>query len=245
MKGVLNCGSRVKRIVKRCVFNILPSSSALMFHHIDDGQVTAKSGCILKKEAFINIIDSGISFISAEEYCQFHHNRKHPCMITFDDGLKDLYRVAYPELKKRGIPFTVFVVTDFLDQDGYISTDELRILADDPLVTIGSHGTTHKILCGMDKEEQWAELVDSKRILEEKIGKRVWLFAYSHGQFDNVTLNLLRTEKCYDYAFVAGGGETNWITRKSVFTLPRLNMENNLENYIISGEKRACLRQRF
>ena len=60
MKGVLNCGSRVKRIVKRCVFNILPSSSALMFHHIDDGQVTAKSGCILKKEAFINIIDSGI-----------------------------------------------------------------------------------------------------------------------------------------------------------------------------------------
>lgn len=224
---------RVKQLIKKMVFDILPSSTVLMFHHIDDGNIIERSGCRLNKNEFVNILDSGISFISAEEYTQFHWSRQNPCVVTFDDGLKDVYRVAYPELKQRGIPFTVFVVTDFLNQEGYISVEELQILANDPLVTIGSHGTTHKILCGMDKKEQRVELLDSKRILEEKIGKRVCLFAYSHGQFDNVTLDLLQTEKCYDYAFSAGGGETNWITKKSNFTLPRLNMEDGLQSYRI------------
>lgn len=232
-----------KQLIKKAVFSGLPSSTVLMFHHIDDGNIIVRSGCRLSKKSFVDILDSGISFISAEEYTQFVFSWKNPCLITFDDGLKDVYRVAYPELKQRGIPFTVFVVTGFLDQEGYISTEELQILANDPLVTIGSHGTTHKILCGMNKVEQRSELLDSKYILEEKIGKRVWLFAYSHGQFDNVTLGLLQTEKCYDYAFAAGEGETNWITKKSNFTLPRLNMEEGLQNYRIYGSSHCRLKQ--
>lgn len=94
-------------------FDFLPSSTVLMFHHIDDGNIIVRSGCRLSKKSFVDILDSGISFISAEEYTQFVFSWKNPCLITFDDGLKDVYRVAYPELKKRNIPFTVFIVTDF------------------------------------------------------------------------------------------------------------------------------------
>jgi len=166
-----------KRLIKKMAFDFLPSSTVLMFHHIDDGNIIVRSGCRLSKKSFVDILDSGISFISAEEYTQFVFSWKNPCLITFDDGLKDVYRVAYPELKKRNIPFTVFIVTDFLDQEGYLSSKELQVLADDPLVTIGSHGTTHKILHGMDEAEQRMELLDSKHILEEKTGKSVWLFA--------------------------------------------------------------------
>ena len=113
-----------------------------------------------------------------------------------------------------------------------MSSKELQVLADDPLVTIGSHGTTHKILHGMDEAEQRMELLDSKHILEEKTGKSVWLFAYSHGQFDDTTLRILQTEKCYDYAFAAGGGETNWITKKTNFTLPRFKYGGGLTEFI-------------
>lgn len=232
-----------KRLIKKMAFDFLPSSTVLMFHHIDDGNIIVRSGCRLSKKSFVDILDSGISFISAEEYTQFVFSWKNPCLITFDDGLKDVYRVAYPELKKRNIPFTVFIVTDFLDQEGYLSSKELQVLADDPLVTIGSHGTTHKILHGMDEAEQRMELLDSKHILEEKTGKIVWLFAYSHGQFDDTTLRILQTEKCYDYAFAAGGGETNWITKKTNFTLPRLNMEEGLQNYRIYGSSHCRLKQ--
>ena len=232
-----------KQLIKKMAFNLLPSSTALMFHHIDDGNIIVKSGCKLKKNSFIDIIDSGIPFISIEEYTQFPLSWKNPSTITFDDGLKDVYRVAYPELKQRNIPFTIFVVTDFLDKEGYLSLKELQILADDPLVTIGSHGTTHKVLRGMSEAEQRSELLESKRILEEITGKRIGVFAYSHGLYDNTTVDILQTERCYDYAFSAGGGETNLITKKSIYTLPRLNMEDDLLDYRITNNVYPRLKQ--
>ena len=170
---------------------------------------------------------------------RFPFSMRNPCTITFDDGLKDVYRVAYPELKKRGIPFTIFVVTDFLNQEGYISTDELLELAADPLVTIGSHGVTHNILKGMPQENQQFELKDSKERLEALLEKPVRYFAYSHGQFDGTTLEILRKEKCYDFAFAAGGGVTNWITRKDNMALPRINCEDGLRTYLIQRWKKT------
>lgn len=92
---------RGKRLIKKMAFDFLPSSTVLMFHHIDDGNIIVRSGCRLSKKSFVDILDSGISFISAEEYTQFVFSWKNPCLITFDDGLKDVYRVAYPELKKK------------------------------------------------------------------------------------------------------------------------------------------------
>ena len=52
----------------------------------------------------------GVDFISVDEYIKFSLSDRNKCLITFDDGLQDVYRVVYPELKKRGIPFLMFVI---------------------------------------------------------------------------------------------------------------------------------------
>ena len=121
----------------------------------------------------MSILDSGIDFISMEEYAKFDFSAKNSCVITFDDALSDVFRVAYPELKKRRIPFTVFVITDFLNNDGYISDSELLEMAADPLVTIGSHGVTHEVLSGMSEEKQ---LLAIKRDFAESDRKGSALF---------------------------------------------------------------------
>ena len=213
----------MKRFLKK-IFYKIPSSYILMFHHIDDGRIIPKSGCILDYDVFLDVINSDMQFVSAIDLVKKHIKNK--VAITFDDGLKDVYRVAYPELKKRSIPFSIFIVTDFLDKEGYISTSELIEMSKDPLVTVGSHGVTHKILKGMPIQEQIDELKSSKAILEKIIDSDVEIFAYSHGQFDDNTIRLLKKYKFYKYIFGTGGLPLNFITKKYIYNLPRFNCEN-------------------
>lgn len=42
-------------------------------------------------------------------------NKKLPLLITFDDGLKEIYDVIAPLLLKKGIPATFFITRDFID----------------------------------------------------------------------------------------------------------------------------------
>jgi peptidoglycan/xylan/chitin deacetylase (PgdA/CDA1 family) len=40
---------------------------------------------------------------------------ENPCLITFDDGYREVYENAFPQLKEREIPFVLFLTSDFVD----------------------------------------------------------------------------------------------------------------------------------
>jgi peptidoglycan/xylan/chitin deacetylase (PgdA/CDA1 family) len=48
--------------------------------------------------------------------------------ITFDDGYQDVYEQAFPLLMRKGLPATVFVVTDYVGTDGVLPHDRLYLL---------------------------------------------------------------------------------------------------------------------
>ena len=48
--------------------------------------------------------------------------------ITIDDGFHDAYDIAFPHLRERALPATLFVITDFVDQKIWLWTDKLRYL---------------------------------------------------------------------------------------------------------------------
>lgn len=50
---------------------------------------------------------------------------KRPVLVTFDDGFKDNYSIAYPILRELDIPATIFVATDFISSDETIWFDKL------------------------------------------------------------------------------------------------------------------------
>jgi peptidoglycan/xylan/chitin deacetylase (PgdA/CDA1 family) len=56
-----------------------------------------------------------ISLAEAVERLRSKSLPKRAACITFDDGYRDNYTNALPILKKYGVPFTVFIATDFLD----------------------------------------------------------------------------------------------------------------------------------
>jgi len=51
--------------------------------------------------------------------------RKPPAAVTFDDGYADFFDYAYPLLRRKGIPATIFVVTDLVGTKRLQSHDRL------------------------------------------------------------------------------------------------------------------------
>ena len=115
--------------------------------------------------------------------------------ITFDDGFASVLENAAPELKKRKIPWTLFVPSGCLGQqpawlrdangaarqDRVLTAEELRHLASDPLVMIGSHTVAHPNLLEVGPDRAAAELGNSKADLEAAIGKPVRQLSYPFG----------------------------------------------------------------
>jgi peptidoglycan/xylan/chitin deacetylase (PgdA/CDA1 family) len=103
--------------------------------------------------------------------------------ITFDDGNADNL-AAVAELGTRGWPATVYVTTGDVDTRGHLTSDEVAILARDPLVEVGAHTITHPYLDELGEEELHEEVTGAKAQLEEMTGTEARTFAYPYGAYD-------------------------------------------------------------
>ena len=104
--------------------------------------------------------------------------------ITFDDGYRNNFTVALPLLEKFSLPVTLFVIAGAVDADGYLSTDELREISRHPLVTIGAHGLWHRHFTGLSPDSARFELIESRRLLQDIVGRKIELMAWPYGECD-------------------------------------------------------------
>jgi len=133
--------------------------------------------------------------------------------ITFDDGFESFLETALPELQKRNIAATLFVVAGklgcFPEWDEYIEDPAFReplmtreqlarIPAD--LITIGSHTMTHPFLTRVQEAEAKRELRESRKQLEGMLGRRIALFSFPHGDFNSKLVEWCR-ESGYEHVF--------------------------------------------
>jgi peptidoglycan/xylan/chitin deacetylase (PgdA/CDA1 family) len=119
---------------------------------------------------------------------------KNAVVITIDDGWRSTYTEAFPELQKRRFPFTVFIYPNIIGKTANALTwDQIKEMADAG-VDIQSHALTHPFLTkrrhrSMSDERyaEWLrrELVESRRILEQKAGRKVEFLAYPYGDYDD------------------------------------------------------------
>jgi len=103
--------------------------------------------------------------------------------ITIDDAYRSVYEIAWPRLKAAGLPFTLFVSTDAIDDGGpaFMTWDQIRELRDAG-VTIGVHGAAHAHMTTLSDDEIRADIERATRRIEEELGVRPALFSYPHGE---------------------------------------------------------------
>ena len=112
--------------------------------------------------------------------------------ITVDDATRSTFVEAWPRLEEAGMPFTVFVSTDPVDEGhaGIMSWDELRQLVAAG-VTIGNHSAAHGQLWQADADANRADLLRAQRRLQEELGVDATLFAYPYGEWNGVVRALV------------------------------------------------------
>lgn len=108
--------------------------------------------------------------------------------LTFDDGHISMYKHAYPRLKKRGWPFTVFIYTDAIDQHPkrYITWDQMRDMRQHG-ASFANQSKTHDHLIRRHKKESvtaWkarvrADIEHAQQRIQDEVGEVPLLFSPS------------------------------------------------------------------
>jgi peptidoglycan/xylan/chitin deacetylase (PgdA/CDA1 family) len=125
--------------------------------------------------------------------------------VTFDDAFMSVVENALPELRARKIPCMIFVPTGSLGRypswigashedaaEIVASAEVVRMIADEPLIRIGSHSVSHPDFRRLDDGQAMEELTGSKATLEEILGREVKSFSFPHGAHTPRSLDLAR-----------------------------------------------------
>ena len=116
-----------------------------------------------------------------------------PVLITFDDGYMNNYELAFPILREFGMKANVFLVYETLEAHNawhnpagepwlkMLTWAQIKEMQDSGLVEFGSHTMRHRNLAQTPLDEVRWELTESKKRLEDKLGREMVGFAYPYG----------------------------------------------------------------
>lgn len=167
---------------------------------------------------------------------------KKPVLITFDDGYADNYANAFPILKYYGMRATIFVIPAFVGvYKNYLTWDELREMADNG-ISIESHTMNHFKLEELPDDDIRSELLNSKQILEEKLGYDVEFLAYPTGTY-NLHIAGIAKEVGYKGAFTIKYGNVD--LGSNFYALERVPIFNSAEHTMKDFYERIEYRQSF
>jgi peptidoglycan/xylan/chitin deacetylase (PgdA/CDA1 family) len=184
------------------------------------------------EEQMKQLKDAGITVISMQDLLAWKRGEKNIpprcAVITFDDGWKSQYDVAWPIMKKFGYPFTMFIYTEgvrggSLGGGEAITWEQLADMRDNG-VDIQAHSATHQDLreghnimlvsggkrtrtkLSGPEYEQWLqnEVVGSKQLLEQRLGIRVNCFAVPFGNYNEHVKEIARNSG-YEAMFTVYG----------------------------------------
>ncbi len=122
-------------------------------------------------------------------------------VLTFDDGHEDNYHKVFPVLKKYNFPATIFLITGLVGDYYYSKSTKMKFKMmswgqikemHNSGIDFEPHGIIHPKLAEIPFEEAKKEITDSKKIIEEKLGKKCEFFSYPFGNYSPEVLNITK-----------------------------------------------------
>ena len=171
------------------------------YHHVFDDERTGferQVDYLARFGEFVSL-DDALSLLEGEVSIDGRY-----FSISFDDGFKSCITGALPVLAERGVPWAVYLVSDFVGRSltpgdpvarevfnfsghgttlHFLDWDDCRAMAKNG-VTLGSHGATHARLASLDDAAAVREIAGSKATIERELGQSCAHFCPPFGVAD-------------------------------------------------------------
>ena len=192
-----------------------------MYHRFEENKYPSTN---IKIKEFINHLkileNNNFHFINPKNFEDELKNNKtqRKILLTIDDGFLSFYQNAWPLLKKKKIPFILFVSTREVGAFNYMTWDQIREIEKEEFVEIGNHSHTHEYLVEEKKDIITADIKKSMTIFQRELGKNSDFFSYPFGEYSLEFKEIIKSFK-FKYAFGQHSGVMD--ETKDFYELPR------------------------
>ena len=138
-------------------------------------------------------------------------------LITIDDGFSSFYEFAWPHLRDNQIPFILFISTEAVGKNGYMSWNQIREIEKEDNVYIGNHSHSHDYLVNFKKKDFEADINKASRIFTKELGYNPIFFSYPFGEYSEEIKKYI--SKNFKFSFGQHSGVID--INKDRFELPR------------------------
>ena len=122
-------------------------------------------------------------------------------VLTFDDGYEDNYKNVFSVLRKYNFRATIFLATDFIGKEminrngtslKMLNWEQIAEMHESGLIDFQPHTASHVDLTSVSAAEAEKEILESKKLLEERLNKKCNSLAYPWGRYNSEIINILK-----------------------------------------------------
>lgn len=218
--GLAPDGSRY--LAKRQTVGEIPEGwnvPVLMYHAVGDeiwGYSDLFVSAASMEEQLQYLQENGYEAIWFSDLAHIEDYEK-PVILTFDDGYDDNYTLLLPLLQKYHMKATIFMIAGDIGGPHKLTQLQLRALTQSGLVSIQSHGWSHKNMAAMGWTALVCELLRSKLALTLACGRVPTAVSYPNGKCAERT----RTAAGWFYAYGVRTFDGTYLTGTDPLLIPR------------------------
>ena len=159
---------------------------AIMYHRFNENKYPSTN---VKMDIFKNQIEiirgKALNFYNPldfkDEFAKPKNEKK--ILLTIDDAFSSFYENAWPYLKKNKIPFILFVSTEPVGKNGYMTWEQIKEVEKEKFAYIGNHSHSHEYMIDFTLEKFKEDIDLSIKIFKEKLGYNPIYFSYPFGEY--------------------------------------------------------------
>jgi len=199
---------------------------SLMYHRFDENKYPSTN---IQMDVFVKQIEmiknSNYEFYDIQKFIDNFNEPKNEkkILITIDDAFSSFYEIAWPFLKENKIPFILFVSTEPVGNNGYMTWDQIREVEKESFAYIGHHSHTHDYLIEKSDDEFINDIEIASKFFLRELGYIPNLFSYPFGEYSKFMKDYVAEN--FSFAFGQHSGVID--LNKDKFELPRFPINEN------------------